>query len=74
VINTERGSVTPDMPANRAFDHVILAIKLPQGIPDESVNAVIEHPTLGKLLFLIPPMNSLPLDKSVVRCRQITAF
>ena len=35
VINAERGSVTPDMPANDGFNHVILAIKLPAGLSDD---------------------------------------
>ena len=36
-INTNRGSVTPDTPANLAFNHVILAIKVPDGVPETSL-------------------------------------
>jgi len=37
VINSERGSVTPDTPAHMGgFDHAIIAIKLPEGATDSS--------------------------------------
>ena len=55
VINTERGSVTPEMPAHMGgFDHAILAIKLPEGVADPSLVAVMQHPKLGRLLFFDP--------------------
>jgi hypothetical protein len=55
VINTERGSVTPEMPAHMGgFDHAILAIKLPDGAADASLVAVMQHPKLGRLLFFDP--------------------
>ena len=54
VINTERGSVTRETPAHNAFDHVILAIKLPDDVKDPSLIAVMEHPKLGRILFFDP--------------------
>ncbi len=54
VINTERGSVTRETPAHQAFDHVILAIKLPDDVNDPSLIAVIQHPKLGRVLFFDP--------------------
>ena len=39
VINSERGTVTRDTPAYNAFDHVILAIKLPTGLSDKALVA-----------------------------------
>ncbi len=55
VINTERGSVTPEMPAHMGgFDHAILAIKLPDGVIDPSLVAVMQHPKLGRMLFFDP--------------------
>ena len=55
VINTERGSITPEMPAHMGgFDHAILAIKLPDGVADPSLVAVMQHPKLGRLLFFDP--------------------
>jgi hypothetical protein len=55
VINSERGAITPDMPAHMGgFDHVILAIRLPDGVVDPSLLAVMQHPKLGRLLFFDP--------------------
>jgi len=55
VINTERGSVTRDTPAHHAFNHVILAIKLPDDVNDSSsLIAVMQHPKLGRILFFDP--------------------
>ena len=65
VINSERGSVTPEVQAHLgAFDHVILAIKLPAGIPDKSLFATLQHPKLGTILLSIPPTRSRPSVKS----------
>src|SRR5580704_11712593 len=64
VINTERGSVTPDVPANLgAFDHVILAIKLPKGVADPSLIATFEHPKQGRLLFFDPTNELIPFGE-----------
>jgi hypothetical protein len=55
VINTERGSVTPEMPAHMGgFDHAILAIKLPDGVANPSLVALMQHPKLGRLLLFDP--------------------
>jgi hypothetical protein len=55
LINTERDSVTPEMPAHiGGFDHAILAVKLPEGVNDASLVAVLQHPRLGRLLFFDP--------------------
>lgn len=54
VINTERGSVSRDTPAHHAFNHVILAIKLPDEVKDPSLIAVMQHPKLGRILFFDP--------------------
>lgn len=50
-INTERGSVTADTMPHLAFDHVISAIRLPEGLDDPSLYATYKHPKLGKILF-----------------------
>src|SRR5438445_2422963 len=60
VINTERGSVTADTPAHNAFDHAIIAIKLPDGVNDPSLLAIQEHPKLGRLLFFDPTSELTP--------------
>jgi len=53
-INTERGSITPQTPAYRGFDHEITAIRLPEGLTDPSLVATMQHPELGKILFFDP--------------------
>lgn len=64
VINSERGAVGPEMPANiSAFDHVILAIKLPLNIPGGSVVATLQHPRLGTLLFFDPTNELTPFGE-----------
>ena len=62
-INTDRGSVTPSTPAHRGFNHVILAIKLPDGLSDPSLVALMQHPTLGKLLFFDPTNELTPFGQ-----------
>ena len=54
VINTERGTITPATPATRWFDHVILAIRLPDELNDPSLHMIIAHPKLGRLLIFDP--------------------
>ena len=63
VINDERGSVTGDMPAHNGFNHVITAIKLPDGMADSSLIAVMQHPKLGRLLFFDPTNDLIPFGQ-----------
>jgi len=64
VINSERGSVTAETPANvGAFDHVILAIKLPPNVSDPSLVATVDHPRLGKLLYFDPTNDVTPFGE-----------
>jgi uncharacterized protein DUF3857/transglutaminase superfamily protein len=64
VINSERGSVTPDMPAHLGgFDHMILAIKLPDGLTSPQLIATVQHPRLGKLLFFDPTNELTPFGQ-----------
>jgi hypothetical protein len=54
-INTERGSITPNMPGHiGGFDHAIIAIALPEPLADPSLAAVYTHPKLGRLLLFDP--------------------
>ena len=62
-INTERGSVTGDTPAHNAFDHVILAIKLPDDLKDPSLIALMQHPRLGRILFFDPTNEITPFGQ-----------
>jgi Domain of Unknown Function with PDB structure (DUF3857)/Transglutaminase-like superfamily len=59
-VNTERGSITPDTPAYRGFDHEITVIKLPDDVNDPSITATITHPRLGRLLFFDPTDEMTP--------------
>ena len=64
VVNTERGAATPDMPPQlSAFDHVILAIRLPDGVTDPSLVAIKQHDKLGRLLVFDPTDTLTPLGQ-----------
>lgn len=63
VINTRRGSVGPDTPAHNAFNHAILAIRLPDDIKDPALIAVIPHSKLGRLLFFDPTNEVTPFGQ-----------
>src|ERR1700686_1873121 len=64
VINSERGAVGPDMPANiGAFNHVILAIKLPPNVSHPSLVATVQHPRLGRLLYFDPTNELTPFGE-----------
>lgn len=64
LINSQRGSVTPNVPAYAGgFDHAILAIKLPEGVADPSLIAVTQHPKLGRILFFDPTDELTPLGQ-----------
>ena len=55
VIHTERGGVTPATPPHvGAFDHMIIAIRLPDDVSDVRLRATIQDPKLGKLLIFDP--------------------
>ncbi len=64
VINSERGSVNSDTPANPwSFDHVVLAIQLPANVSDPSLVATIQHPRLGRLLYFDPTNEVTPFGE-----------
>jgi hypothetical protein len=63
VINTRRGAVTPETPAHHEFNHVITAIRLPEGLTDPSLIATIQHPKLGRILFFDPTDELTPFGQ-----------
>src|SRR5438477_7358349 len=64
IINSERGSVTPETPAHKdGFDHAIIAVKLPDSVVDASLMATIVHPKLGRLLFFDPTDELTPFGQ-----------
>jgi hypothetical protein len=53
MVDTHRGIVNPDFPSLRG-NHMIMAIRLPQDIPTNSLYATVDDPQLGHLLFFDP--------------------
>jgi transglutaminase-like putative cysteine protease len=60
IIDTNRGIVHPDYPSVR-FNHVILAIRLPDAVEDPTLYATRDQPGLGRLLFFDPTNEYVPL-------------
>ena len=63
IINHERGAVTGQMPAHNGFDHVILAIMLPDDVNGPSLVAVMQHPKMGRILFFDPTNEITPFGQ-----------
>jgi hypothetical protein len=64
VIHTERGEVTADSPATPfTFNHMILAIRLPEGVPEPSLVATLQHAKLGRILFFDPTDTMTPFGQ-----------
>jgi hypothetical protein len=64
IINTRRGAVGPDTPPMMyLFNHVILAIKLPEGAGKDKYQAVLDHPQLGRLLVFDPTDEKTPVGQ-----------
>jgi len=67
MISPERGIVRPDFPL-LYFGHSIIAIHLPDSIPDGGLFSIVNDPQLGRLLFFDPtdeytPVGYLPGDE-----------
>ena len=63
-INTNRGAVTPETPASMGlFNHEILAVRLPDGLTDPSLAAVLQHPKAGRILFFDPTNDLTPFGQ-----------
>ena len=63
VIYTERGAITPETPANHGFNHAIDAIRIPDGVANDSLVAALQHPKLGRLLFFDPTDDVTPFGQ-----------
>jgi len=61
VIHSERGVVSPEFPGISNFDHMILAIRLPDDVPDTTLYSITKHEKLGRLLFFDPTNSMTPL-------------
>ncbi len=63
-INTHRGAILPATPPhNFAFNHNIVAVKLPEEMNDPSLVAVVQHPKLGKMLYFDPTDEMTPFGQ-----------
>jgi hypothetical protein len=64
IVNARRGAVTPQTPANvYAFNHAIVAIRLPETVTDPSLAAILRHPTYGRLLLFDPTDELTPFGQ-----------
>ncbi len=61
VAQVSRGIVQPNFPSVWSFNHMILAIRLPDGVPSTSLYSVVDDPKLGRLLFFDPTNAYVPL-------------
>ncbi|HET9792163.1 MAG TPA: DUF3857 domain-containing protein [Candidatus Angelobacter sp.] len=62
-IHDERGIYTEKTPPNLGFNHVILAIQMPQGSVPKPLPAMINHPKLGQLLIFDPTQELVPFGE-----------
>jgi hypothetical protein len=64
IVNTDRGAVTLESPVSLySFNHAILAIRLPDDVPDEGLDGLIRNPRLGRLLVFDPTSPITPLGR-----------
>lgn len=61
VAQVDRGIVRPDFPSATSFNHMILAIRLPDSVGEGKLYAIVKHPTLGRLLIFDPTDPYTPL-------------
>jgi hypothetical protein len=62
-IHDERGYFTEKTPPNLGFNHVILAIQMPEGSVTQPLPAIFTHPKLGKLLIFDPTNEWVPFGE-----------
>ena len=60
LVNLDRGVVSKDVPVARTFNHMILAIQLPPGVPTDTLYATVQDAKLGKLLIFDPTAELIP--------------
>jgi Transglutaminase-like superfamily len=62
LINDNRDYLSPDFPSMLAFNHVILAIRLPDAAAvEDTMMPIIRHEKLGRLLLFDPTDDTTPL-------------
>jgi hypothetical protein len=60
LVDTRRGFIHPGFPSPH-MDHMILAIRIPDGAPDEDLFAIVKDGQLGRLLIFDPTSEHTPL-------------
>jgi hypothetical protein len=64
LVNVDRGAVNADTPANAyAFNHAVVAIRLPDNVEDPSLLAILQHPKYGRLLIFDPTDELTPFGQ-----------
>lgn len=63
LVHTDRGIYTEKTPPTMGFNHVILAIQLPEASSATPMPAVYVHPKLGRLLIFDPTSTVVPLGQ-----------
>lgn len=63
LVRTERGIFTEKTPAMARFDHMILAISLPEASYPKAMPAMYQHPKLGRLLIFDPTNDLVPFGQ-----------
>ena len=62
-VHDERGIYTRNSPPDIGFNHVIIAIQLPEGSFSKPLPALYEHPKLGHLLIFDPTQDLVPFGQ-----------
>ena len=63
IVNATRGVVTKELPPSLRFNHMILAIALPESSYSKPLPALYEHPKLGHLLIFDPTNEFVPFGQ-----------
>ena len=63
IATTVRGTVDRQYPDLDAFDHAIIAIRLPPDVSSQGFPAVVQHSALGRLLLFDPTSSETPFGE-----------
>jgi len=75
IVNATRGVVTKDSPASPGgFNHMILAIALPEASYAKPLPAMYQHPKLGHLLIFDPTNDFVPFGRFLLTSRTTMTF
>jgi len=59
--NIHRGLVDRQVASLEGFNHAVIAIRLPQDVKGDGLEAIVNHPKLGRLLVFDPTSTTTPL-------------